>query len=232
MKSNPRPAKFEDFIKPEFIGKSVDDYEVTSNGSLVRKDRWENGLRKVANALGFTNRYKISDVLDELSFLVNKSDTDKLPLPMEEDDPVHTELPFVSLTQAPSALQAYKLSRWTKAKAKAEAETKAKAEAKEIATCLVKVKLPLPIKKDALVEYETVEPVEESSRQITVHYQNMYMENGSVLLGDSRSKSCDQCISRRSPKEWVGVFKVTFCAGKFKSSKVLTHVVPPEMMES
>lgn len=43
-----------DFRQPEFADAKVEDYEFRSDGKLVRKDRWEQGLRNVVSALGMS----------------------------------------------------------------------------------------------------------------------------------------------------------------------------------
>jgi hypothetical protein len=50
---------------PEFRDAKVEDYEWRSDGKLVRKDRWETGLRNIASALGFDGRegFEIEDVV-------------------------------------------------------------------------------------------------------------------------------------------------------------------------
>lgn len=45
-----------DFRLPEFADAKVEDYEFRADGKLVRKDRWEQGMLKVASALGFSVR--------------------------------------------------------------------------------------------------------------------------------------------------------------------------------
>ena len=37
-----------DFRKPEFLIAEPEDYEFRADGAIVRKDRWEKGIRKIA----------------------------------------------------------------------------------------------------------------------------------------------------------------------------------------
>lgn len=37
-----------DFRKPEFVDANPDDYEFRADGAIVRKDRWERGIRSIA----------------------------------------------------------------------------------------------------------------------------------------------------------------------------------------
>ena len=42
-----RTVTIEDFIKDEFKGKDPNDYEFRGDGKIVRKDRWEAGIRHI-----------------------------------------------------------------------------------------------------------------------------------------------------------------------------------------
>ena len=51
MSSNPREVTEADFRIPELREAKVSDYEFREDGALVRKDRWEQGLRCVVGLL-------------------------------------------------------------------------------------------------------------------------------------------------------------------------------------
>lgn len=56
-----------DFRRPEFIDANVDDYEFRDDGVLVRKDRWERGIRAIAGILEWQRRpYEIPEVVAEI----------------------------------------------------------------------------------------------------------------------------------------------------------------------
>lgn len=54
-----------DFRIPEFIDAVAEDYEFRDDGKLVRKDRWEQGIREIAFLVGFDGHatYEIQDVI-------------------------------------------------------------------------------------------------------------------------------------------------------------------------
>lgn len=54
-----------DFRKPEFIDANVEDYEIRDDGAIVRKDRWEMGIRRLASMLGNSRDFEIPDILDK-----------------------------------------------------------------------------------------------------------------------------------------------------------------------
>ena len=60
-----KQAVIEDFIKPEFIGKNPEDYEVQEDGSCVRKDRWEMAVRSIREKvlIGGRGSWEIKDVI-------------------------------------------------------------------------------------------------------------------------------------------------------------------------
>lgn len=57
-----------DFRMPEFRDAKTEDYEFREDGKIVRKDRWERGIRNVASAVGFTGRkeWEIEDVVERV----------------------------------------------------------------------------------------------------------------------------------------------------------------------
>lgn len=67
-----RPVTEADFRQPEFRDANVDDYEFRSDGKLVRKDRWEMGIRQIVGLLGMDVRdFEIDDVVNEVKYLAN-----------------------------------------------------------------------------------------------------------------------------------------------------------------
>ena len=58
----------QDFRMPEFRDANPEDYEFRKDGVIVRKDRWENGMISIANALGFDIRggFEIDDVVNHV----------------------------------------------------------------------------------------------------------------------------------------------------------------------
>ncbi|MFO7066718.1 hypothetical protein P3E12_22465, partial [Pseudomonas aeruginosa] len=56
-----------DFRRPEFRDAKVEDYEFRKDGALVRKDRWERGIRTIVAALGWSRRdFEVEDVVSEV----------------------------------------------------------------------------------------------------------------------------------------------------------------------
>ena len=60
----------EDFIMPEFRGANPEDYEFRGDGKIVRKDRWEQGIRRIVGILGMdSGEFEIDDVIKEVQTL-------------------------------------------------------------------------------------------------------------------------------------------------------------------
>jgi hypothetical protein len=84
-----------DFRMPEFRDAKTEDYEFRDDGKIVRKDRWERGIRSVAFALGFGRQeWEIEDVVErarELSdvkeewVVVGRIDWNDIPSPNRVD---------------------------------------------------------------------------------------------------------------------------------------------------
>lgn len=71
-----------DFRMPEFRDADPKDYEFREDGKVVRKDRWEMGIRRIRSALGDQRReFEIEDVVSAVKALVAT-----LPEPPEEED--------------------------------------------------------------------------------------------------------------------------------------------------
>ena len=58
-----------DFRRPEFLYAKVEDYELRADGKVVRKDRWENGIRKIASILRIPAEWEISEVVQAVDAL-------------------------------------------------------------------------------------------------------------------------------------------------------------------
>ena len=71
-----------DFRMPEFRDADPKDYEFREDGKVVRKDRWEMGIRRIRSALGDQRReFEIEDIVSAVKALVAT-----LPEPPEEED--------------------------------------------------------------------------------------------------------------------------------------------------
>ena len=69
---NSRIVTEKDFRKDEFINARPEDYEFRDDGQIVRKDRWEMGIRIIAHLLGMGNVWNITDVIQRVDDFVNK----------------------------------------------------------------------------------------------------------------------------------------------------------------
>lgn len=56
-----------DFRCPEFRNAKVADYEFRDDGALVRKDRWEMGIRAIVSILEMSrDDFEISDIVERV----------------------------------------------------------------------------------------------------------------------------------------------------------------------
>lgn len=57
-----------DFRMPEFQDADPKDYEIRDDGKVVRKDRWEKGIRSIAYYLRMSSRsgFEIDDVVEKV----------------------------------------------------------------------------------------------------------------------------------------------------------------------
>lgn len=65
-----------DLRAPEFQQPDTkpEDYEFRDDGKVVRKDRWEIGLRNIASIIGWTRKeYEVPDVVEEVRRLKEKN---------------------------------------------------------------------------------------------------------------------------------------------------------------
>lgn len=68
----------EDFRMPEFVGKDPKDYEFRGDGKIVRKDRWEKGIHKLNEILGYQREFEIDDLLEKVRVIKNEAAEAKL----------------------------------------------------------------------------------------------------------------------------------------------------------
>jgi len=58
-----------DFRMPEYKDAILEDYEFRADGKLVRKDRWERGIRNIAFILGNNREFEIEDIIKEVEII-------------------------------------------------------------------------------------------------------------------------------------------------------------------
>lgn len=85
-----------DFRKPEFRHADPEDYEFRKDGAIVRKDRWERGIRKIAARITDDAReFEISNLVDVVEWLLDKipdmggSVLDETPMRLIQDNDGH-----------------------------------------------------------------------------------------------------------------------------------------------
>jgi hypothetical protein len=56
---------------PEFRDAQIEDLEFRADGKIVRKDRWERGIVRIASMLGFNSRdgFEIDEVVEKVRLL-------------------------------------------------------------------------------------------------------------------------------------------------------------------
>lgn len=82
-KSKYPPVRELDLRHPDFARGEPDDYEFRDDGKIVRKDRWEMGIRQIASELGMSRQsWEISEVIDAVRALVNT----KTPQKIDEEE--------------------------------------------------------------------------------------------------------------------------------------------------
>jgi hypothetical protein len=69
MKKNTREVTEQDFRKEEYLNAKPEDYEFREDGALVRKDRFEVGIKTIAVRLGFRD-FEISEILEKIDELI------------------------------------------------------------------------------------------------------------------------------------------------------------------
>ena len=71
----------DDFRQPQYRGAKVEDYEFRQDGVLVRKDRWERGMRSIAYIiLGDDGRqgFEIEEIVAAVAELYDRT-PDNIP---------------------------------------------------------------------------------------------------------------------------------------------------------
>lgn len=66
-----REVTEKDFRKPEYIDAKVEDYEFRDDGKLVRKDRFQTTVFKIASILSLRD-FECQEVIDEVDSLLNE----------------------------------------------------------------------------------------------------------------------------------------------------------------
>jgi hypothetical protein len=71
---NRRPVTERDMRAPEYQDCEPENLEFRDDGSLARKDRWEQGIRKIVGILGMDPRkqFEIEDVVNRVRALRGK----------------------------------------------------------------------------------------------------------------------------------------------------------------
>jgi hypothetical protein len=61
-----------DLRMPEFRDAKLEELEFRSDGKIVRKDRWETGIRRIRSALGdHRNEFEIEDIVQAVKAIVD-----------------------------------------------------------------------------------------------------------------------------------------------------------------
>lgn len=55
-----RDFRMPEYQRPDF---KIEDYERRDDGKIVRKDRWEKGIRSIATTMGFYKDLEVDDVV-------------------------------------------------------------------------------------------------------------------------------------------------------------------------
>ncbi|MEA8592979.1 hypothetical protein PZT57_30500 [Pseudomonas aeruginosa] len=87
-----------DFRKPEYRDAKVEDYEFRADGALVRKDRWEVGIRTICGLVGMSDRdFEIPDVVSKVEQLATDQEGWMAIEDMEDSDDYPAESTPVSI---------------------------------------------------------------------------------------------------------------------------------------
>jgi len=63
----------QDFRKKEFIGAKTEDYEIRRDGVVVRKERWEIGIRRIAARItNHASEFEIQNLIDAVEYLLDQ----------------------------------------------------------------------------------------------------------------------------------------------------------------
>lgn len=86
MSKNQRPVTERDFRSPEFRDADPADYEFREDGAIVRKDRWESGIRRIKSiVLPRRGEFEIAELVEAVENLKghwHDADPDDFP-PLE-----------------------------------------------------------------------------------------------------------------------------------------------------
>jgi hypothetical protein len=77
-----------DLRMPEFRDAKLEDLEFRADGKIVRKDRWERGIVRIAHMVGFNSRdgFEIDEVVEKVRVLVKTSTDWALVADTETED--------------------------------------------------------------------------------------------------------------------------------------------------
>jgi len=73
-----------DFRKEEFRDAKPEDYEFRADGAIVRKDRWEIGIYRIASILRIDN-FEIDEVVERVREFVLKEEKEEDEKTRQED---------------------------------------------------------------------------------------------------------------------------------------------------
>lgn len=84
-----RTVTEEDFRQPQYRGAKPEDYEFRSDGRIARKDRWEQGIRQIASALGYDARsgFEIEHVVYSVETLIEAAKKADIDIPAFDELP-------------------------------------------------------------------------------------------------------------------------------------------------
>lgn len=86
-----KPVTERDFRKPEYLDANPEDYEFDSSGNIVRKDRWETAVKRIAKAFNLSvNDSNFNETVDAViaasahfkdwTFVHKEEEADLLPM--------------------------------------------------------------------------------------------------------------------------------------------------------
>lgn len=94
-----------DFRKPEYRDAKVEDYEFRADGALVRKDRWEVGIRTICGLVGMSGRdFEIPDVVSKVEQLATDQEGWMAIEDIEDSDDYPPESVPVSIQLSDSSI--------------------------------------------------------------------------------------------------------------------------------
>ena len=84
-----------DFRLPEFRNANVEDYEIRGDGKVVRKDRWETGIREISRIVRDDQDWEISDIVEAVRQNYSRPIYDISQIVINEDFDINTIEPGV-----------------------------------------------------------------------------------------------------------------------------------------